>query len=131
MKPILWSDYIRYKVNNFSDFNMSKMRLLFENGFNDLLEYYSELETVNNNNNNSVTIVINSDIDNINSENTQKLNEIEYSLRRLINMSCEIEKCSGYSNIGLIAYQCIYEYNFNVFYYYFISLIFLIILLDA
>lgn len=101
---------------------MSKMRLLFENGYNDLLEYYSELETSinNNNNSNSITIVINSDNssninDEMNNENIEKMNEIEYSLRRLINMSCEIEKCSGYSNIGLIAFQCIYEYNFNVY----------------
>lgn len=41
MKPVLWCDYFRYRVNNFSDFNMTKMRKLFEEGLTDLLNYYS------------------------------------------------------------------------------------------
>lgn len=46
------------------------------------------------------------------------IKNVEYTLRRLINMSCYMERGAGYNEIGLSIFQCIYEYNFDVLFKY-------------
>lgn len=46
------------------------------------------------------------------------IKNVEYTLRRLINMSCYMERGAGYNEIGLSICQCIYEYNFDVLFKY-------------